>query len=60
MVNYIFKIIKKFFVACVILYSFNLISPSKFVISINIFTLLIVTFFRFFGLLFLIILKLIM
>ena len=60
MFNYIFKIIKRIFFACAILYSFNLMTPSKFVIPINLYTIATVTLFKLFGLLFLIIMKLFM
>lgn len=60
MFNYIFKIIKRIFFAIALLYSYDLLAPSKIFVSVNIYTLLIVTLFRFFGLIFLIIMKVFM
>lgn len=60
MFNYIFKIIKRIFFAVAILYSFDLLAPSKIFIPVNIYTLSIITIFRFFGLIFLIIMKIFM
>jgi len=60
MFNYIFKIMKRIFFAVAILYSFDLLAPSKIFIPVNIYTLLTVTIFRFFGLVFLILMKIFM
>ncbi len=60
MFNYIFKIMKRIFFAVAILYSFDLLAPSKIFIPVNIYTLLTVTIFRFFGLVFLIVMKIFM
>jgi len=60
MLNYIFKIIKRIFFACVLLYSFDLLAPSKMIVPLNVYTISVVSIFKFFGLLFLLIMKLVM
>lgn len=60
MLKYIFKIIKRIFFACVLLYSFDLLVPSKVFIPVNLFSVSLVTIFHFYGLFFLMIIKFIM
>ena len=57
MLKYIFKIIKRIFFACVLLYSFDLLVPSKVFIPVNLYTIGTVTIFHFYGLFFLMIMK---
>lgn len=60
MLDYILKIIKRVFFACAILYSFDLLAPSKIFIPVNIYTVATISIFKLFGLMLLMIIKIFM